>query len=190
MTVPSRAVVTRPGQPAGQAGVRGVQRRVGGDHPADQAGPRRQEGQPERAAPVLDHERQVGEADGVGELRHPVGMRLHRVRRPRQRLVRAPEADEVGSDGAQAVLDEPRHDGAVEIGPGRLSVQQQDGLGARRPLVDVVHAHAVGQRGVVGLEREPRQVGEPLVGRPHDVHGAHSAAALARRPGDWWTRWP
>ena len=41
--------------------------------------------------------------DGVGELGDPVDVAPHRVRRSCQRLVRAPESDQVGCHGPQAV---------------------------------------------------------------------------------------
>ena len=46
-----------------------------------------------------------------------------------------------------------------------------------------MHAQPVGQLGVAGREGEARQVGEALVGCPHQLHGAHRAPPLARRPG-------
>ena len=79
-----------------------MQHRVGGDHPADQAGDGVEEAQPERAAPVLDDQGHRGKADGGDELGQPVDVGLHRVGGPVQRLVGATEADQVRRHGAQA----------------------------------------------------------------------------------------
>src|SRR5262249_21632352 len=76
------------------------------------------------------------------------------------------EAHVVGHEDPPA-LGEPRDHPAIEIAPGRLAVEADDGLGARRALVDVVHAEGargaacrdlvkagcVGPGGVEGLVR-------------------------------------
>ena len=174
-----RAGVAGPLQPARQRGVGRVERRVGGDDPADETGRGGEDGQADGAAPVLHDQCHVGEADGGDELRQPVDMGPHRVRRPGHGLVGAPEADQVRGHGAQPVLGQAGHHRAVEVRPRGLAVQQEDGLGVGRALVDVVHAQAVGQGGVARGEGETGKDGEALLGCPHDLHGAHSAAPLA-----------
>ena len=112
--------------------------------------------------------------------RQPVDVGLDRVRRTGHRLVGATEADQVRGDGAQPLLGQAGHHGAVEVRPGGLAVQQEHDLGIGRALVDVVHAQAVGQRGVARSEGVAGEVGEALFGCPHELHGAHVAAPLAR----------
>ena len=54
-------------------------------------------------------------------------------------LSERPNPIEVGRDDPQAGVDEHRHDVAVEVGPGRLAVQQQHDRAVGRTLVEVVH---------------------------------------------------
>ena len=90
------------------------------------------------------------------------------------RLVGPPEPDEVGRDTPEAGLDEHRDHVAVQVAPRRLAVEQQHHRAVGRPLVEVVDAQraalAVGDVGVVRLEREVGQPGEPVVGRSQDLH--------------------
>ncbi len=180
-------VVHRPGQPAGQRGLRGMQRRIGCHDTAGQTGTRRQGAQADRSAPVLDDERHALKPERVGELCGPVDVGLDRVGRRRHRLVRATEADQVGGDDPQAMLDQPGDHLPVEVGPRRLSVQQQD-----RPasggglLVDIVHAQPLWQADVTGFEGISGQVTEPCIGRAQHLHGAQCAPT--RRV--CWTRCP
>ena len=79
--------VDRPGQASGQCGVRGVEGGVRGHDPSRQPWALGDHPQPKRAAPVLDNERQVAQARGVGELGEPAHVTLDRMRRAGHRLV-------------------------------------------------------------------------------------------------------
>ena len=180
-------VVHGPGQPAGQRGLGGVQRRVGRHHAPGQHRPGRPGPEADGPAPVLEHQRRPFEPERLGETCHPLDMGSDGVGCRRRRLVGAAEPDQVGGHGPQAPLDQPGDHTAVEVGPCGLAVQQQHGLrGVRRPLVHVVHAQAVRQRGVAGLEGIPGQVAEAGIGRAQHLHGAQCAS----RRRVCWTRCP
>ena len=125
--------------------------------PTGQHGPRRQGTQADGPAPVLDDEGHTLEPEGLGELRRPIHVGLDRMGRRRHRLVRTAETDQVGDDGPQPTLDQTGHDIPVEVGPRRLTVQQQNGLaGTAGSLVDVVHAQAVAAVSRSGVRRDIR----------------------------------
>ncbi len=164
-----------------------MQRRVGRDHAAGQHRPRRQGAQTDGPTPVLDDEGHTLEPQRLGELRRPGNVGPDRMGRRRHRLVRAAEPDQVGGHGPEPTLDQAGHDVPVQVGPGRLAVQQQDGpRGAGGSLVEVVQAQAVGQGHVAGFEGVSGQVAEPCIGRAEHLHGAQCAPT-------WpvcWTRCP
>ncbi len=184
MTVPSgpawQAQASRPARP-GSAVCRAV---LAATTRRTRPGRAASDAQTDGAAPVLDDQGDVGQPDVGDELRQPVDMGLDRVRRPGHGLVGAPESDQVRGHGAQPEPGQSGDDRSVQVGPGGLAVQQQDGLGAGRPLVDVVHAQAVGQRRRSGGRRGIRggRRSAPRVSRT-SLHGAHSAAPLARGGG-------
>ncbi len=156
--------VDRPREASLECALGRMQRGIGGHHALHQTGARRQEAKPDRSTPVLDDERDVAESEGVGELCHPGHMASDRVRRSRRRLVGAPETNEVRCHRAQTLRDEPVDHFAVEVGPCRLAMEQQDHFRIMRALVDVVHPQPVGQLGVVRTEWKARECGEPFVG--------------------------
>ena len=111
------------------------------DHePRDAVGLLDGEAEADRPAPVLDDDREVAQVELLDEPRDRAGVEVVGVVLAAERLVGAAEAEVVGRDRAGR-RDELGDDLAVEVRPGRLAVQQQDG----RPgaLVEVVHAQAV-----------------------------------------------
>jgi hypothetical protein len=107
-----------------------------------------------------------------------------------RRLVRAPEADQVGRDGPDTRLGEHGHHVAVEERPAGLAVQQQGHGSVRGSALDVRHpepcALAVRDVGVARLDGEVGQGLEPVLGRAQQVHDrslAHPPGHLANRPG-------
>ena len=92
-----------------------------------------------------------------------VAMARERVPRLVARLVGPAEAVEVRRDHARAGGGERRDHPAVEIRPGRLTVQAEERVrrGART-FVDVVHPQA-GQR--VDVMRRERKAGKPVEAR-------------------------
>ena len=112
------------------------------DHePRDAVGMLDGEAEADRPAPVLDDDREVSQVELLDEPRDRAGVEVVGVVLPAERLVRAAEAEVVGRDRARRRASELGDDRAVEVRPGRLAVQQEDG----RPgaLVEVVHAQAV-----------------------------------------------
>ena len=137
------------------------------DHePLDAVGLLDGEAEADRPAPVLDDDRELSQVELLDEPRDRAGVEVVGVVLPAERLVRAAEAEVVGRDrpGRRGQLGD---DLAVEVRPGRLAVQQEDG----RPgaLVEVVHAQPVLLR-VVRLEAVAGQIVELLVGRSVGVH--------------------
>src|SRR5258708_39934111 len=61
----------------------------------------------------------------LDKVQQEAAMEVEGVERLIFRLVRAPEADEVGRHDARAACDEPRNHPPVEIAPGRLAVQAE-----------------------------------------------------------------
>ena len=121
-------------------GVAGGQEGVGGDHPGEAVGVLAHEAQADEPAPVLAHQRDVAQVEPVEEeLAHPLDVAGERVVAALGRLVRAPEADQVGRDDLQPGRGEDRDHRAVQVGPGRLAVQQEDHGRLRVALAQVVH---------------------------------------------------
>jgi hypothetical protein len=121
----------------------------------------------------VNDEGEPAEVEPVDEaLDRPV-VRVVRVVLAPERLVRAPEAEEVGHHDTPDVH-ERRDQLAVEKPPRRLAVEEKEGIA--RALVDEVHPQTVLNR-VAGLVRPTRKAGEALVGRPVRVH-----APTVRRP--------
>ena len=120
----------------------------------------------------------------IDQAAHPLDVAGERVVGGPHRLVGAAEADVVGRDHPDSAVDEDRDDRAVEVGPGRLPVQQQRDRSVRRTFVDVVHPQRVdavgGDLGVVRLERVARQIREALVRRPHDLRHAWRSISATR----------
>ena len=127
--------------------------------------------QPDQAAPVLANEGDAAQVEAFEEKgAHPVDVALVRVVLAAHRLVRAPEAHQVGRHPAVPGLHEERDHLAVEEAPGGLAVQHQNRGGVARPLVDGVDAQALHLR-VVRLEGVAGQVLEALVGSSQTPHG-------------------
>ena len=173
--------VHRPGKPVGERGVGGVQDRVRGDHPGEPVRLGGQHAEPDRAAPVLGHQGDVVQVETGDQAVQPTDVPGDGVVGVVGRLVRAAEADQVGRDRAQAGVDQHRDDLPVQVGPGRLTVQEQHDRAVLRPLVQVVHPQR-GQLlgydlGVVRGERVARKVGELRIRGAGDVdHGGQCAA--------------
>ena len=105
--------------PAADAGVH--------DHePADPVGALDREPEPDRPAPVLDDDGGVAQVELVGEPRDRADVAVVGVVLEPERLVRAAEAEVVGSDRPRR-RGQLRDDLPVEVRPGRLAVQEEDG---------------------------------------------------------------
>src|SRR3954469_6665274 len=133
------------------------------------------EAEADRAAPVLDDERDVLQIELPREARDRLDMAIVGVPLAFGRLVGAAEAEVVRRDAARDARERRDHL-AVEKRPRRLAVQQQDRV--TFTLVEVMHAQSVLVE-VVRLEREARQVREPSVGRPIDAHSLTSLSSLS-----------
>src|SRR5262249_7663192 len=122
----------------------------------------------DRATPVLRDEGDVAEPEPVHPARQVLDVGTERVVAVLWRLA-LPEAHVVWREDTPA-LGEPRDHAAIEVAPGRLAVQADDGLRARRALVDVLQPE--GPRGAGGWHLVeagrvwPRGV-EGLVGGNH-----------------------
>src|SRR5262249_18199574 len=111
-------------------------KRVADDQPAEELGPTAGEPEPDRSAPVLHHQRQLGQRESIDEaLEHRAV--LARRETITCRGARHPVARVVKRYTPELVL-QTRDDLAVENRPGRVAVQKQDGFAA--PFVDVVNA--------------------------------------------------
>ena len=126
---------------------------------------------PAQIEPVDEGEdRAAVEVEGVDRLVH--------------RLVRAPEAVEVGRHRAMTGGGEDRDHLAVEVAPGGLAVQAEEDLGGvGRSLVEVVQPRAleaVEILEIVGLEVVARQVGEAFVRGAQRFGHRRDLARLAR----------
>jgi hypothetical protein len=119
-----------PGSPFGQAHVLPMTKA------AKRPGWRRRDGEADRAAPVLDHHRQVAEVQPQDELLEDIGVLGRREAVARCRRGEA-EAGVVDGDAAVAIA-KPLDDLAIEERPGRVAVQKQQRRSAA--LVDVVEA--------------------------------------------------
>ena len=133
----------------------------------------------DQAPPVLAEEGRLLQVERLDQLGHRVDVELVGVSVHARRLVRTPEADEVGHDAAMARFDENGDHLPEEVRPGRLAVEQQDHFAIDRPLVQVVDAVTIDLH-IVWLEVEARQVLEA------GVRGAvHARANLL---GKGWRR--
>src|SRR5581483_5043269 len=104
----------------------------------------------------------------VDERLHPRDVARIAVIGLRRQLVGLAEADEVRRDRTHAGRHERRDHLAIEITPGRLTVQEQRNRSIARPLVEVMHAQA-GDVEPVRLEAVARKVLEARVGRTENV---------------------
>ena len=134
--------------------------------------------QTDRAAPVLDHQMDVGQVEGGDEVLQRPAVTPDRVPPVVGRLVRAPEAEVVGGHHAVALGHERADPVAVEVGPGGLAVQEQEGapFGAGGPRVHVVLAQAVGVHQVAGWMVPADALEAGVVGAHHarGPGGAHA----------------
>ena len=112
----------------------------------------RHEPQADEPAPVLAEERDALEPESGQERGRPVHVPLVRVVAPIARLVRPSEPDQVGRDDAMPGVHQRRDHLSIQIRPGGLAVQEQDGRRVLGPFVQVVHAQPV-DLDVVGRER-------------------------------------
>ena len=90
-------------------------------------------------------------------------------------LVRAPTADQIDRNHPMARRQEAGDHVAIEIGPGRIAVDQHDGLSVSRAFIDIVDPNIAailvldGQ--IVRLPRKIRQVGKTVFGGAQHLHG-------------------
>ena len=101
------------------------------------------ESEPDEPAPVLADEGDLAEVETLEHGTHPVDVALVGVVVGRGRFVGAAEADEIGCHSAATCRGKERDHLPVEIRPRRLTVQEEDGWGGLRSLVEVVDAEAV-----------------------------------------------
>src|SRR5256885_1266781 len=88
----------------------------------------------------------------------------------RNRLIGTAKANQVGGDHAMAFGSENRRHLAVEIAPGRLSVQKQDRIGIRWAFVDIVNAQAINLC-ILRSEVVARQIGKTIIRSAKKLHG-------------------
>ena len=88
-------------------------------------------------------------------------------------LVAFSEADQIGREHAEASLHQRRDHLAIEERPARLAMEQQDGRGIARPLVDVMLASL---KAIAEVNLEPvlgkrivRNAGKAFGGRAQDL---------------------
>ncbi len=111
------------------------------------------------------------------QLAHPADMACVGVVALLGWFVAATETHQVGGDHPMPGRNEHGDHVAVEVAPGGLTVHQQYRGGIGRALVEVVHPHGATVRfiglnlGVVRGKRVADQVGEPVVGCAHGLHG-------------------
>jgi hypothetical protein len=179
----------------GRLDVAGRQERVGRDDPGEARRRLAHQAQPEQAAPVLAQERDRAEPDAIDERAQPGHVRGVRIVGARGRLVRAPEADQVGRHRAQPGRDARADHVAVQERPRRLAVQHQHHRRVARPLVDVGHAQrraAVAGRHVEVARRvgEVRQIGETFVGGAQALHARLRSLSTSQATHAPWPRNP
>ena len=101
---------------------------------------------------------------------HPGDVRGVGVRALGGGLVGAPEADLVGDQHAVPEIEEVAHHVAVEVTPGRLAVEEEDGSrSVTRAFVEVCHAKRIATGRVLhirvlGSEGKIGKIGKSLVG--------------------------
>ena len=124
------------------------------------------ESQPDRAAPVVHDDRRAAQVEILEQRRRHRDVAVVGVPVDVGRLVRAPEAGEIGRQAAKAGVAHRRDHLAPQKRPGGLAVHEDHG----RPvaLVEVGQAQAV-HLAVVRGEREVREPLQRLLGRAHRV---------------------
>ena len=136
------------------------------------------EPQSDRPAPVLDDDGGIAQVELVGEALDRRKVEVVGVVLDPGRLVRAPEPEVVGRDGASGTRDGRDHL-AIQERPGRLAVQEQHRIA--RALVDVVHPQPV-LLDVVRLEVVAREPDELLIGRAVDLHAGQPMTGATAPP--------
>jgi hypothetical protein len=136
------------------------------------------------AAPVVAHHCQTAQIELVDEAGEIGDMPVETMRLLAGRLLGQAETDHVGDDDAMSRIDQRRDDAAVEKAPGRITVQEQDGIAAA--LIDIVHSPAVDPGVACGegpLAREtPRGFQEGLQSSPPPHAGAQPNNAQTISP--------
>ena len=92
-------------------------------------------------------------------------------------LIGAAEADQVGGDGPVTCGNDDGDHLAVEIGPRRFAVQEEDGGRVRLSLIEVVHSErcwliAGCDLDIVGGEVTAGKILETIIGCTEEFHGA------------------
>jgi len=145
------------------ATTRGEPRRLAGQH-----------AEPDRATPVLGHQRHTGQVQAGHQSVHPVHVPGEGVIGGVGGLVGAAEPDVVRRDHPQSRPGQTRDDMPVQKRPGGLAVEQQHHRSVARSGVDIVHPQRRQPGGldldIIRLEGITRQVVEPLVGSPQHLH--------------------
>lgn len=159
-----------------------------GDHDARKAiGHVAHDPQADQTAPVLAEEGDVLQTARraaatharhlVEKLFHPLDVLQVPILRELDGLVRAPHADQVGSDHPKPAPDEDRDHLPVQVRPTRFAVHQQDHLAVARALVDVGHAQSV-EVNEAGTVREVSEPGRISARRAHERQTVRSVPDL------------
>ena len=118
----------------------------------------RDQRQTENAAPILADEGYVAQVEPLDERQQHVAMEMEGVRRIVDRLVAAPETQQIGGNDPAPCARENRGHLAIEITPARLSVQAQERIARFRSicharLIDIVNAQTFVARQRVDILR-------------------------------------
>src|SRR5262249_20513593 len=143
--------------------VPGGQEGVGGDDAREAFRVLGRQPEADEAAPVLRDQRHLPQVESEENTAHPVDVALVGVVLAANRLVGTPEADQVRCHDPVSGRHQDGDHLAVEVRPGRLAVQAEDGVRARRSLVDVVDPEPVDVE-VVRAERVAWKTHEAIVG--------------------------
>ena len=134
------------------------------------------EAQAGRPTPVVADHRQALQIQLADQARQVRDMPVEAVRLLAGRLLGQAEADHVGDDDAVSRIHQRRDDVAIEEAPGRIAVQQQDGIAGA--LIDVMHPPAIDPR-VTGGEGPSRR--ETLRCSPESSRSCPVPHAVTRR---------
>ena len=125
--------------------------------------------QADERAPVLTEQGEVTKIQFHQPVGHPTDLGCVAVIRRSRWLVRAPETDQVRGQHPVSRGNQRRDHEAVEIAPGRFTVEQQHRRRVARPFIQVMQAQAC-HLGVLRLKREVGQRVEALFWGAQNVH--------------------
>src|SRR5579883_1159063 len=120
--------------------VPGGKKGVGSDYASEASFVLGSEPQANQPAPILADKRDVPEIQRRDQAIHPIDVALVGVILTPRRLIRAPEAYQIGHDGTIASSGNNRDHLTIEIAPGWLPVQHQDRLGIFGAFINILFA--------------------------------------------------